>query len=134
MQHGLPRARLLARGAGAAVSMSPSHPAGGHITTVWHLLLACLQEVEALAGYHPYVTRQHVGQCCENLAGLFCFICIGFGMFNPDGGNYGASFRGRARWRPSLQLACQCRPATPVGPPPLLPATPHVLQACGRAR
>jgi len=48
-----------------------------------------MQEVAQLAHQHPYTQRQSAGQCCGNLGGLLCVICIGFGFFEADGGNYG---------------------------------------------
>lgn len=49
---------------------------------------AFMTEIETLAKEHPYVTRPGVGQYCEWLAGCICIMCIGFGICDPDAGDY----------------------------------------------
>ncbi|KAJ9521754.1 hypothetical protein QJQ45_015314 [Haematococcus lacustris] len=53
---------------------------------VWAGFMA---EVQHLAAHHPYTAPMPADKCCSNVGGFLCALVVGFGCFEPDGGNYG---------------------------------------------
>lgn len=48
-----------------------------------------MTEVQQMADQHPYLQMPSASICCNNMGALLCFLSIGFGCFEPDGGDYG---------------------------------------------
>mmetsp|Transcript_16701 Transcript_16701/g.45950 ORF Transcript_16701/g.45950 Transcript_16701/m.45950 type:complete len:249 (+) Transcript_16701:53-799(+) len=63
----------------------PAQLHGGIPIEVWDPFM---EDVEQLAKEHPYTASQSADQCCFNVGGLTCFLCIGVGCMEPDGGDY----------------------------------------------